>query len=119
MTSVSTGKSLPEEVRLRMELGERRQQFDGGSWTNEKHICFLNWMEASFVKKMRGNDAQDDGHLPLDRNLPDGSDSTLDFQSRRRNVNGKRPQANSREFFFTLSLSLEYFFFVKNLGKFL
>ncbi|XP_004308105.1 PREDICTED: uncharacterized protein LOC101298945 [Fragaria vesca subsp. vesca] len=45
------------------------------SWTNEKHVQFLNTMEASFVCSMfesKGRVAR------LDRFVPDTSDSTLD-----------------------------------------
>ncbi|XXG67193.1 hypothetical protein AAC387_Pa06g0596 [Persea americana] len=87
-----------------MDLGERRRHFDGGSWTDEKHLSFLNWMEASFVKRMHERDDQPsltyaavDGHLPLDRFLPDGSDSTVDFQNRRPNINEKKTQANDHD----------------------
>ncbi|RWR86611.1 hypothetical protein CKAN_01551800 [Cinnamomum micranthum f. kanehirae] len=58
-----------------------------GSWTNEKHISFLNWMEASFVKRMLKNDDFVDGDARLDRYLPDSAESTLDFDCGR---NGKR-----------------------------
>ncbi|KAI4351779.1 hypothetical protein L6164_006098 [Bauhinia variegata] len=56
------------------------------SWTDEKHLHFLNTMEASFVRSMLQND---NGHgrrriyhrlLRLDRPLPDTSDSTLDLK---------------------------------------
>ncbi|KAL6321288.1 hypothetical protein AAG906_016322 [Vitis piasezkii] len=50
-----------------------------GYWTNEKHVQFLNSMEASFVRAM----IESNGHpLPrLDRYLPDTSDSTLDLKT--------------------------------------
>ncbi|GFP87653.1 hypothetical protein PHJA_000909000 [Phtheirospermum japonicum] len=39
-------------------------------WTNERHVRFLNSMEASFLQS----------HFPpLDRYLPDTSDSTKDL----------------------------------------
>ncbi|KAJ8633634.1 hypothetical protein MRB53_026970 [Persea americana] len=69
-----------------------------GSWTNEKHISFLNWMEASFVKRMLKNDDFVDGDARLDRYLPDSAESTLDFdcgRSRRR-VHGKRGSEERR-----------------------
>lgn len=98
----------------RMDLGERRRHdFDGGSWTDEKHISFLNWMEASFVKRMHERDDQQqlltyaaaavDSHLPLDRYLPDGSDSTVDFHNQRPNMNEKKSQANNRRKLISLS----------------
>ncbi|XP_062153238.1 uncharacterized protein LOC133861459 isoform X2 [Alnus glutinosa] len=52
-----------------------------GSWTNEKHVHFLNSMEASFVRAMFENNT---GIHRLDRYLPDSSESTLDLKARRR-----------------------------------
>ncbi|KAE8705304.1 putative FAD-binding Berberine family protein [Hibiscus syriacus] len=46
------------------------------SWTEEKHVTFLNSMEAWFVRTMLDNN--DRFNLRLDRHLPDTSDSTLD-----------------------------------------
>ncbi|GMJ13563.1 hypothetical protein HRI_005025500 [Hibiscus trionum] len=46
------------------------------SWTEEKHVNFLNSMEAWFVRTMLEND--DRFNLRLDRHLPDTFDSTLD-----------------------------------------
>ncbi|KAJ0099183.1 hypothetical protein Patl1_20097 [Pistacia atlantica] len=48
-----------------------------GPWTNEKHVNFLNSMEASFVRTMFENNTH---FLRLDRYLPDTSDSTLDLK---------------------------------------
>ncbi|XP_039029025.1 uncharacterized protein LOC120163083 [Hibiscus syriacus] len=45
------------------------------SWTEEKHVNFLNSMEAWFVCTML--DSNDRFNLRLDRQLPDTSDSTL------------------------------------------
>ncbi|KAJ7969989.1 C5a peptidase [Quillaja saponaria] len=45
-------------------------------WTNEKHVDFLNTIEASFVRKMFENQSR--FKLRLDRYLPDISESTLD-----------------------------------------
>ncbi|KAH1107558.1 hypothetical protein J1N35_011326 [Gossypium stocksii] len=46
------------------------------TWTEEKHVHFLNSMEAWFVRTMlQSNDRY---NLRLDRHLPDSSDSTLD-----------------------------------------
>ncbi|XP_027367629.1 uncharacterized protein LOC113873626 [Abrus precatorius] len=49
-------------------------------WTDEKHLHFLNTMEASFVRTMLHR------HTPLrlDRHLPDTSESTLDSKPIRR-----------------------------------
>ncbi|KAL6005626.1 hypothetical protein ACLOJK_006196 [Asimina triloba] len=64
-----------------------------GLWTNERHISFLNWIEASFVRRMLQNKDPrlltcargDRHHLPrLDRFLPDSAESTRDFDERRR-----------------------------------
>ncbi|KAK9292050.1 hypothetical protein L1049_020004 [Liquidambar formosana] len=50
-------------------------------WTNEKHLRFLNFMEASFVKTMFETNGH---HLPLDRYVPDSSESTQDLKIHRR-----------------------------------
>ena len=50
-----------------------------GPWTDEKHLRFLNSMEASFVRTML--EANYGLRLRLDRHLPDTSDSTLDLKS--------------------------------------
>lgn len=85
-----------------------------GSWTNEKHISFLNWMEASFVKRMLKNDDFVDGDARLDRYLPDSAESTLDFdcgRSRRR-VHGKRGNVFFYDMGFLGFCSHFFFFFV-------
>ncbi|KAK8686614.1 hypothetical protein V6N13_125637 [Hibiscus sabdariffa] len=46
------------------------------SWTEEKHMHFLNSMEAWFVRTVLENN--DRFTLRLDRHLPDTCDSTLD-----------------------------------------
>ncbi|KAL1816424.1 uncharacterized protein LOC108222086 isoform X1 [Daucus carota subsp. sativus] len=43
-------------------------------WTNERHVDYLNSMEASFVRSMLNS-------LPKNRDVPDGSDSTLDHRT--------------------------------------
>ncbi|KAG7986781.1 hypothetical protein I3843_03G098800 [Carya illinoinensis] len=53
-----------------------------GSWTNEKHLLFLNTMEASFVRAMFESNGRI--ALRLDRDLPDSSESTLDSKTHRR-----------------------------------
>uniref|UniRef100_A0A5B6YTX2 Uncharacterized protein n=1 Tax=Davidia involucrata TaxID=16924 RepID=A0A5B6YTX2_DAVIN len=50
-------------------------------WTNERHVHFLNAMEASFVRAMFENNRR---LLRLDRYLPDSSESTLDLKKERR-----------------------------------
>ncbi|KAI8005940.1 hypothetical protein LOK49_LG07G00453 [Camellia lanceoleosa] len=56
------------------------------SWTNERHMHYLNSMEASFVRTMLQNNNNNNAHLlpRLDRYLPDTSESTLDLKSDRR-----------------------------------
>ncbi|XP_012440194.1 uncharacterized protein LOC105765560 [Gossypium raimondii] len=61
------------------------------SWTDEKHVRFLNSMEAWFVRTMLENN--DLYHLRLDRHLPDSSESTLDCK--RHNVQSRRKHASS------------------------
>ncbi|GAU32872.1 hypothetical protein TSUD_292380 [Trifolium subterraneum] len=71
-------------------------------WTDEKHVNYLNTMEASFVRTMFENKncsssssssnhnrliPNNDHHrqiLRLNRNLPDSSESTLDSKPRQR-----------------------------------
>ncbi|KAI3458176.1 hypothetical protein Pfo_014839 [Paulownia fortunei] len=50
-------------------------------WTNERHVHFLNSMEASFVQSMFENNGR---CPPLDRYLPDTSESTEDLGKERR-----------------------------------
>ncbi|KAK7279977.1 hypothetical protein RJT34_25039 [Clitoria ternatea] len=47
-------------------------------WTDEKHLHFLATLEASFVRTMLHHYAVSTPPLPLDRHLPDTSESTLD-----------------------------------------
>ncbi|XP_077248537.1 uncharacterized protein LOC143888112 [Tasmannia lanceolata] len=61
-----------------------------GFWTDEKHISFLNRIEALFVQSMLQNDPRCSSltyahrlHPPLDRYLPDTAESTLDFKNTR------------------------------------
>lgn len=56
-------------------------------WTDEKHVNYLNTMEASFVRTMfqnKGCRSSSSHHsrqiLRLDRQLPDSSESTLDLK---------------------------------------
>ncbi|KAG5133939.1 hypothetical protein JHK82_025127 [Glycine max] len=54
-------------------------------WTDEKHVHFLNSMEASFVRTMLQNEGNSNSSttrysLRLDRYLPDTSESTLDLK---------------------------------------
>ncbi|RDX58812.1 hypothetical protein CR513_61951, partial [Mucuna pruriens] len=54
-------------------------------WTDEKHLHFLNTMEASFVNTMLHRYGVVSTHsLRLDRYLPDTSESTLDSKPNRR-----------------------------------
>ncbi|KAL8543923.1 hypothetical protein ACS0TY_004468 [Phlomoides rotata] len=51
-------------------------------WTNERHVHFLNSMEASFVQSMF---QKNNSHVPpLDRYIPDSSESTQDLAKQRR-----------------------------------
>ncbi|CAI0546923.1 unnamed protein product [Linum tenue] len=61
----------------------------GGNWTNEKHMNFLNSMEATFVRTMliennNSSSLHRRHHLRLDRYLPDSLESTLDSAESRR-----------------------------------
>ncbi|CAL1405010.1 unnamed protein product [Linum trigynum] len=60
----------------------------GGNWTNEKHMNFLNSMEATFVRTMlienNNSSSLHRHHLRLDRYLPDSLESTLDSAESRR-----------------------------------
>ncbi|CAL1371283.1 unnamed protein product [Linum trigynum] len=62
----------------------------GGNWTNEKHVNFLNSMEATFVRTMLIENHSSSfhrrhhHHLRLDRCLPDSLESTLDSAKSRR-----------------------------------
>lgn len=56
-------------------------------WTDEKHVNYLNTMEASFVRTMfqnKGCRSSSSHHsrqiLRLDRQVPDSSESTLDLK---------------------------------------
>nr|XP_043618407.1 uncharacterized protein LOC122590135 [Erigeron canadensis] len=49
---------------------------NGYRWTNDKHLRFLKSVEASFVKTMMANG--DSRNLPMDRDVPDSCESTLD-----------------------------------------
>ncbi|XP_015069689.1 uncharacterized protein LOC107014335 [Solanum pennellii] len=53
-------------------------------WTNERHVHFLNSIEASFVQTLLENNNNAAPILPLDRHLPDSTDSTLDTPKERR-----------------------------------
>ncbi|KAK7270506.1 hypothetical protein RIF29_23701 [Crotalaria pallida] len=57
-------------------------------WTEEKHVHFLNTMEASFVTTMLHR-------YRLDRHLPDTSDSTLDSKPPSSNHNNNKKHAPS------------------------
>lgn len=79
----------PKSKFIKLFSGELKQRFAGRMdpllvnnqtepWTNEKHLHFLNSMEATFVRTMLENNGR---HLRLDRYLPDSSESTLDLKS--------------------------------------
>ncbi|KAK4777288.1 hypothetical protein SAY87_017475 [Trapa incisa] len=55
------------------------------SWTDEKHLKFLDSVEATFVRTMlHGSNSSHHPPLPLDRHMPDSSESTQDLKSQRR-----------------------------------
>jgi hypothetical protein len=90
-------------------------------WTDEKHVNYLNTMEASFVRKMFENknccccSSSSSNHnrmiptidhhrqiLRLDRNLPDSSESTLDLKPhQRRRTRKYHAPSGIRSFFFS------------------
>ncbi|CAL5185290.1 unnamed protein product [Lathyrus oleraceus] len=57
-------------------------------WTDQKHVNYLNTMEAIFVRTMFQNKTSFSNHnrpiLRLDRHLPDTSESTLDLKPHNR-----------------------------------
>ncbi|KAM3320056.1 hypothetical protein P3S67_007256 [Capsicum chacoense] len=63
--------------------GKYESSSSGLYWTNERHVHFLNSIEASFVRAMLENNNAAP-ILPLDRHLPDSTDSTLDTPKERR-----------------------------------
>ncbi|KAF8379450.1 hypothetical protein HHK36_028886 [Tetracentron sinense] len=74
----------------------------GGFWTNEKHVNYLNSMEASFVRTMLENDSRSmltyaaDRPPRLNRYLPDSSDSTVDLKNQR-NRRNTTPQVSFQD----------------------
>ncbi|GAB4826376.1 hypothetical protein Ancab_009241 [Ancistrocladus abbreviatus] len=58
-------------------------------WTNEKHLNFLSLMETTFVKAMlESSNFRSHRRLPpLDRYVPDISESTLDSRALKRTNN--------------------------------
>lgn len=79
-------------------------EFDGGElWTDEKHVSFLNWMEACFVRRLaedvgRGRCRLGRRRPRLDRFVPDISESTHDLRIRGVK-NGGRADSNSYEMY--------------------
>ncbi|XP_015941398.1 uncharacterized protein LOC107466905 isoform X1 [Arachis duranensis] len=68
-------------------------------WTEERHVHFLNTMEASFVRTMLHRNGGDyySGRwqlLRLDRHLPDSSESTLDSEESRNSKMKKKHEAS-------------------------
>ncbi|KAK4363120.1 hypothetical protein RND71_018361 [Anisodus tanguticus] len=61
----------------------RKRESSSMYWTNERHVHFLNSIEASFVRALLENNNATP-LLPLDRHLPDSTDSTLDTPKERR-----------------------------------
>ncbi|CAN0902727.1 hypothetical protein LINGRAHAP2_LOCUS22151 [Linum grandiflorum] len=75
-------------------------------WTNEKHLNFLNSLEATFVRTMliennyspstRHRRHSYDHDLRLDRYLPDSLESTLDSASHRPKKSATAPSADHK-----------------------
>ncbi|XP_059629301.1 uncharacterized protein LOC132271824 [Cornus florida] len=63
-----------------MPMDTNKANDQSGLWTNERHLKFLNSMEASFVRTMFENNGRP---LRLDRYMPDSSESTLDLKKER------------------------------------
>ncbi|RZB88814.1 hypothetical protein D0Y65_027949 [Glycine soja] len=63
-------------------------------WTDEKHLHYLNTMEASFVRTMLHHYAVV-SPLRLDRYLPDTSESTLDSKPKKQATAGTPPPRTS------------------------
>ncbi|XP_025620146.1 uncharacterized protein LOC130950961 isoform X2 [Arachis stenosperma] len=68
-------------------------------WTEERHVHFLNTMEASFVRTMLHRNGGDyySGRwqlLRLDRHLPDSSESTLDSEESRNSKMKKKHEGS-------------------------
>ncbi|KAL3647355.1 hypothetical protein CASFOL_008323 [Castilleja foliolosa] len=70
-------------------MAEKTAKYEGSSkhWTNERHINFLNSMEASFVQSM---------FPPLDRYLPDISESTKDLVNNNVDSSGTTREKKTR-----------------------
>ncbi|XP_031380187.1 uncharacterized protein LOC116195265 isoform X2 [Punica granatum] len=62
----------------------RQRCGSSSSWTNEKHLRYLNSVEASFVRTMLDGNSGGIGHLRLDRYMPDSSESTRDLKVQRK-----------------------------------
>lgn len=77
-------------------------EFDGGElWTDEKHVSFLNWMEACFVRRLaedvgRGRCRLGRRRPRLDRFVPDISESTHDLRIRGVKYGGKLIRIRTR-----------------------
>lgn len=75
-------------------------------WTDEKHLHYLNTMEASFVRTMLHHYVVVSPQpLRLDRYLPDTSESTLDSKPKKQATAGTPPPRTSLR----LLVSLHYF----------
>ncbi|XWS48416.1 hypothetical protein CRYUN_Cryun13aG0074500 [Craigia yunnanensis] len=72
------------------------------SWTDEKHVHFLNSMEVWFVRTML--EKRDRYNLRLDRHLPDSSESTLDCKQ---NIQRRKRHATSADFIGTTTSKMK------------
>lgn len=76
----------PKSWSVSSEFGMDNSKKNGSAgpkwfWTNERHVRFLNSIEASFVQAMFENNPRS---FRLDRQLPDCSESTQDLGKYRR-----------------------------------
>ncbi|XP_029128853.1 uncharacterized protein LOC114916396 [Cajanus cajan] len=87
ITSVCYTSSLLTLDPMELEKGSTlhlQQPQTPSVWTDEKHLHFLNTMEASFVRTMLHHyGLVSTQPLRLDRYLPDTSESTLDSKPNR------------------------------------
>ncbi|KAL8557083.1 hypothetical protein ACS0TY_004525 [Phlomoides rotata] len=82
----STGNNHPAAAL--MARNNKKVGKSNWEWTNERHVHFLNSMEASFVQSMF---QKNNSHVPpLDRYIPDSSESTQDLAKQRRTTSGNQ-----------------------------
>lgn len=87
------------ETNSKRSVAKSEKRWRGGYWTNERHLQYLNTVEASFVREwLNIDDDHNNNNITtsstvalgsqspyppprLDRYLPDSSESTLDLKS--------------------------------------